>query len=100
MGREIEDQDLNELRDLENKNQELRDELAEITIREQNVKLQIEQLEQRLEDIRQRKKEVFSDVRETDQKGQELARKLRKKYGEGQFDLETGEFIEKTSEEG
>jgi predicted nucleic acid-binding Zn-ribbon protein len=99
MPKKMDTQELEELRELESKSQELRDELAEVVIREENVKTQIEQLQSRLDDIRARKDEVFEDIREIDSKGSKFARNLRQKYGEGQFNLETGEFIEKTSEE-
>lgn len=95
---QIEDGDLEELRGLEQETAKLRDELAETVIREENTKAQIEELQERLQDIEDRKEDVLSEIQNVDQKGRELARNLRQKYGQGQFDLESGEFIEKTSE--
>lgn len=96
--KDIEDQDLENLREVEEETAALRDELAETTIREENAKSRIKQLEQHLADVRGRKEEILSEIREADQRGRELARELRQKYGEGKFDLESGTFIEETSE--
>lgn len=55
------------------------------------------QLEVEKISLEQRKNVVLSNYMSIQQKENELAKKLQEKYGDGELNLETGEFINKSS---
>jgi len=75
--------------------EKFKNEFSEITIKMGEVELELTMLNVRFKNIQQLKdtlREQYIQLRESEVK---LAQELRKKYGEGEFDITTGVFTPK-----
>jgi phosphopantetheine adenylyltransferase len=81
----LQEKELQELKEIQTKN-------SEIIIGLGTLDLDIEATEVALESLKERRKNLRKDFKDLVERQNKSAKDLQDKYGEGNIDLETGEF--------